>query len=149
MFQAQVSAGDTKSNKTESLSFKSSPQIGFSPEAQFVQSQKCLQSKSHELLPKMQISKQIKKNLYYITVIRYQDLKKKKKRHSDATLQINIQVNHVNHYQALGQKDLQQSPNDYTLQRKVILRKERGKKNYIEALIITFTVTPTSTNMGM
>lgn len=79
MFQAQVSAGDTKSNKTESLSLKSSPQIGFSPEAQFVQSQKCLQSKSHELLPKMQISKQIKKNLYYITVIRYQDLKKKKK----------------------------------------------------------------------
>lgn len=79
MFQAQVSAGDTKSNKTESLSLKSSPQIGFSPEAQFVQSQICLQSKSHVLLPKMQISKQIKKNLYYIAVIRYQDLIYKKK----------------------------------------------------------------------
>lgn len=75
MFQARISAGNTKSNKTESLSSKNSPWIAGSPEMHFVQSQKCLQSKSNLLLPNKQISKQIKKNLYYLA-IRYQDFLK-------------------------------------------------------------------------
>lgn len=78
MFQAWISAGNTKSNKTESLSSKNSPWIAGSPEMHFVQSQKRLQSKSNLLLPNKQISKQTKKNLYYLAVIRYQDFLKQR-----------------------------------------------------------------------